>query len=309
MPKIWGLHNYSDINRLQSWRTRELVQAMGGQVWLTETGGIVQIRRRIPEPERLRPETCGEGARLHVQRRRVARKNQAPVHLRLDWRHGEHALRCGADRRPPRAAPGLRASSARSCTAPSATSRASVTTDGGAPECPGAARRPASVESLTVLLELGCCAGSGGGVGSLRSSRAAASASSPAAAAISTSLVSGNVLPECSFRFSAVWSPAPTMLKQPLVVDAQFGRRERGEQAPGSSASAPAPSERSVRRMRAVASRPAPRRAPAARRNGQMPPQPRPSAEGGWRSSAGRSPRSDSASRRRPRSRSRSAGA
>jgi len=43
MPKIWGLHNYSDINRLESWRTRELVQAMGGQTWLTETGGIVKF--------------------------------------------------------------------------------------------------------------------------------------------------------------------------------------------------------------------------------------------------------------------------
>jgi hypothetical protein len=43
MPKIWGLHNYSDINRLESWRTRELVQALGGQTWLTETGGIVKF--------------------------------------------------------------------------------------------------------------------------------------------------------------------------------------------------------------------------------------------------------------------------
>jgi hypothetical protein len=43
MPKIWGLHNYSDINRLESWRTRELSRALGGQVWLTETGGIVQF--------------------------------------------------------------------------------------------------------------------------------------------------------------------------------------------------------------------------------------------------------------------------
>ena len=43
MPTIWGLHNYSDINRLESWRTRELVRALGGQVWLTETGGIVQF--------------------------------------------------------------------------------------------------------------------------------------------------------------------------------------------------------------------------------------------------------------------------
>jgi hypothetical protein len=43
MPKIWGLHNYSDINRLESWRTRELTKALGGQVWLTETGGIVRF--------------------------------------------------------------------------------------------------------------------------------------------------------------------------------------------------------------------------------------------------------------------------
>jgi hypothetical protein len=43
MPKIWGLHNYSDINRLESSRTRELTRALGGQVWLTETGGIVQF--------------------------------------------------------------------------------------------------------------------------------------------------------------------------------------------------------------------------------------------------------------------------
>ncbi len=43
MPKIWGLHNYSDINRFESWRTRELTRALGGDVWLTETGGIVQF--------------------------------------------------------------------------------------------------------------------------------------------------------------------------------------------------------------------------------------------------------------------------
>jgi hypothetical protein len=48
MPKIWGLHNYSDINRLESWRTRDLVQALGGQVWLTETGGIVQFGGSFP---------------------------------------------------------------------------------------------------------------------------------------------------------------------------------------------------------------------------------------------------------------------
>jgi len=48
MPSIWGLHNYSDVNRRQAWRTREIVRACGGQVWLTETGGIVQFGPSFP---------------------------------------------------------------------------------------------------------------------------------------------------------------------------------------------------------------------------------------------------------------------
>ena len=48
MPRVWGLHNYSDVNRLESWRTRELVRALGGEVWLTETGGIVNLRPLFP---------------------------------------------------------------------------------------------------------------------------------------------------------------------------------------------------------------------------------------------------------------------
>ena len=48
MPGIWGLHDYSDVNRLESWRTREVGRALGGQVWLTETGGIVQFGGAFP---------------------------------------------------------------------------------------------------------------------------------------------------------------------------------------------------------------------------------------------------------------------
>jgi hypothetical protein len=48
MPRYWGLHNYSDINRLQSFRTRELSRAFGGQVWLTETGGVVKFGGAFP---------------------------------------------------------------------------------------------------------------------------------------------------------------------------------------------------------------------------------------------------------------------
>jgi len=48
MPSIWGLHNYSDVNRFETWRTRDIVNALGGQVWLTETGGIVQFGGDFP---------------------------------------------------------------------------------------------------------------------------------------------------------------------------------------------------------------------------------------------------------------------
>jgi hypothetical protein len=48
MPSIWGMHDYSDVNRQESWRTRDLANALGGQVWLTETGGIVQFGGAFP---------------------------------------------------------------------------------------------------------------------------------------------------------------------------------------------------------------------------------------------------------------------
>ncbi len=48
VPKIWGLHNYSDVNRLEGWRTRDIAKAFGGQMWLTETGGLVKFEPSFP---------------------------------------------------------------------------------------------------------------------------------------------------------------------------------------------------------------------------------------------------------------------
>ncbi len=43
-PKIWGIHDYSDVNRSGSGRTKALVKLMRpGQVWLTETGGLYRL--------------------------------------------------------------------------------------------------------------------------------------------------------------------------------------------------------------------------------------------------------------------------
>src|SRR5947199_10464 len=42
-PKIWGLHNYGDANRMRplakSWTLR-LTKIVRGQIWITEGGGI-----------------------------------------------------------------------------------------------------------------------------------------------------------------------------------------------------------------------------------------------------------------------------
>ena len=40
-PRIWGLHNYSDVNRLRDTSTRALLAAVKGKVWITESGGVV----------------------------------------------------------------------------------------------------------------------------------------------------------------------------------------------------------------------------------------------------------------------------
>ena len=48
LPKIWGLHNYSDTNRFRNTGTRAVLAAVHGQVWLTETGGVVHFGSEFP---------------------------------------------------------------------------------------------------------------------------------------------------------------------------------------------------------------------------------------------------------------------
>jgi hypothetical protein len=46
-PGIWGLHNYQDVNRFSTARTRRFLRATGrSQLWLTETGGVVKRANR-----------------------------------------------------------------------------------------------------------------------------------------------------------------------------------------------------------------------------------------------------------------------
>jgi hypothetical protein len=52
-PRYWGLHNYIDANRRRTRGTRRMLRAVRGQVWFTETGGIVSRtnRRKVTFPE------------------------------------------------------------------------------------------------------------------------------------------------------------------------------------------------------------------------------------------------------------------
>jgi hypothetical protein len=49
---IYGLHNYSDVNRRRSTGTRRLLRIVPGQVWLTETGGILKFLPAFKRSER-----------------------------------------------------------------------------------------------------------------------------------------------------------------------------------------------------------------------------------------------------------------
>jgi hypothetical protein len=42
-PTLWGLHNYGDVNRKRTTYTKRMLKSVPGEVWLTETGGIVKL--------------------------------------------------------------------------------------------------------------------------------------------------------------------------------------------------------------------------------------------------------------------------
>jgi hypothetical protein len=54
--RIWGIHNYKDANDATG-TTKQLLRAVKGQIWLTETGGIL----------RLKPADGSRGGRKHTK--------------------------------------------------------------------------------------------------------------------------------------------------------------------------------------------------------------------------------------------------
>jgi hypothetical protein len=72
-PEIWGLHNYADTNRFRTSGLRDLLRAVKGDVWLTETGGIVKFGRSFPRDERRAARSITFALKLARDNERVKR--------------------------------------------------------------------------------------------------------------------------------------------------------------------------------------------------------------------------------------------
>ena len=73
-PHIWGLHNYPDVTRLRFLNTRLFLRRVPrGEVWFTETGGVVRFAKSWPFDERRAARAVRHTFRLAASSRRVTR--------------------------------------------------------------------------------------------------------------------------------------------------------------------------------------------------------------------------------------------
>lgn len=72
-PAIWGLHNYADANRFRSSGLRAMLATVRGEVWLTETGGIVKFGRSFPRDEQRAARAVAYALKLARDNERVGR--------------------------------------------------------------------------------------------------------------------------------------------------------------------------------------------------------------------------------------------
>jgi hypothetical protein len=79
-PRIWGLHNYRDTNPRRGQRyggTARLLRAVKGQVWLTETGGIVKFV--LPNGKTLFPKSEARANRATKRMFALARRYRGRI--------------------------------------------------------------------------------------------------------------------------------------------------------------------------------------------------------------------------------------
>ena len=91
-PRIWGLHNYSDTNRFQDKRTKAVLKLVPGEVWLTETGGVVNFGGSFPYSE----DRAAKALTYMFKLAAAQQAHQAPVHLPVERRPAGDPLRTPA---------------------------------------------------------------------------------------------------------------------------------------------------------------------------------------------------------------------
>lgn len=88
-PAIWGLHNYNDVNRFDDRGLRALIDAVPGEIWLTETGGLVKLSRSPTREGELRgglPFDVGRAARATAYALGLARGSERVTRIYLyNW--------------------------------------------------------------------------------------------------------------------------------------------------------------------------------------------------------------------------------
>jgi hypothetical protein len=72
-PQAWGLHNYTDVNRFRKRGLRAMLKAVPGEIWLTETGGLVQLAERLARDEQRAARATSYMLKLARSTPRVAR--------------------------------------------------------------------------------------------------------------------------------------------------------------------------------------------------------------------------------------------
>jgi hypothetical protein len=82
-PRLWGLHNYQDVNRRTSADTREMLRLVRGRVWLTETGGVVKF---------------GESRQFRYSESRAANRTRWMFRLANRFDHRRRGLRATISR-------------------------------------------------------------------------------------------------------------------------------------------------------------------------------------------------------------------
>lgn len=106
-PRIWGLHNYSDVNRFRGRQTKQFLRAVPGKVWLTETGGLVKFLPHFRKSTRRAAKATKYMFKLANYYSRKHRRQKSTISRIYQYSYYGYIVAPGARNRQPRFDSGL----------------------------------------------------------------------------------------------------------------------------------------------------------------------------------------------------------